>query len=87
MNETLLERVRRYLEAHAEATGIAQTPVPGLTIIRATTVSGLQHGIPHPQACLVLQGSKEVTQGIHTQLLGRSPGRPWPASGAVAAPR
>ena len=87
MNETLLERVRRYLEAHAEATGIAQTPMPGLTIIRATTVSGLQHGIPHPQACLVLQGSKEVTQGIHTQLLGRSPGRPWRASGAVAAPR
>nr|WP_312479588.1 AraC family transcriptional regulator N-terminal domain-containing protein [Stutzerimonas nitrititolerans] len=36
--------------------------MPGLTIIRATAVSGLHHGIPHPQACLVLQGSKEVTQ-------------------------
>ncbi len=68
MNETLLDRVRRYLEAHAETTSIAQTPVPGLTIIRATAVSGLHHGIPHPQACLVLQGSKEVTQGTRTQV-------------------
>lgn len=42
--------------------------MPGLTIIRATAVSGLHHGIPHPQACLVLQGSKEVTQGIRTQV-------------------
>jgi len=68
MNETLLDRVRRYLEAHADAAGIAQTPVPGLTIIRATTVSGLNPGIPHPQACLVLQGCKQVTQGTRTQV-------------------
>ena len=66
MNETLLDRVSRYLEAHVDATGIAQTPVSGLTIIRATTTSGLNHGIPHPQACLVLQGCKQVTQGTRT---------------------
>ena len=37
MTETLLATVRRYVEANADATGIARTPVPGLTTIRVTS--------------------------------------------------
>lgn len=60
---TLLDAVRRHGEAHADAAGLAQTPIPGLTTVRATTPSGLVHAISRPLVCLVLQGSKQVTMG------------------------
>lgn len=60
---TLLDAVRRYAEAHADTAGLAQTGIPGLTTVRATTPSGLVHAIPRPLVCLVLQGSKHVTMG------------------------
>jgi AraC-like DNA-binding protein len=59
----LLDAVRRYAEAHADRTGLAQTPIPGLTTVRATAPSGLDHAISRPLLCLVLQGSKHVTMG------------------------
>ncbi len=59
----LLDAVRRYAEAHADDTGLAQTPIPGLTTVRATVPSGLVHAISRPLACLVLQGSKHVSMG------------------------
>jgi AraC-like DNA-binding protein len=40
-----------------------QTPIAGLTTIRATSPSGLVHAIQRPIVCLVLQGAKQVTMG------------------------
>jgi len=63
MTDTLLNAVRRYTEAQADPAGLAQTPIPGLTTVRATAPSGLVHAISRPLVCLVLQGSKQVTMG------------------------
>jgi AraC-like DNA-binding protein len=63
MTDTLLKAVRRYAEVHADPAGVARTPIPGLTTIRATTPSGLDYAISRPLACLVLQGTKQVTMG------------------------
>ncbi len=59
----LLEIVRRHAEANADKAGLAQTPIPGLATIRATSRSGLVHAMSRPLVCLVLQGSKLVTMG------------------------
>ena len=64
--DTLLEFVRRYTQSHADADGVARTPIDGLMLIRATTPSGLLYDISRPLVCLVLQGSKQVTAGTHT---------------------
>jgi AraC-like DNA-binding protein len=63
MTDTLLKAVRRYAEAFADPTGIARTPIAGLTTIRATAPSGLDYAISRPLVCLVLQGTKHVTMG------------------------
>ena len=63
MTETLLATVRRHVEANADASGIALTPVPGLTTIRTMQPTGLDYAIARPLVCLVLQGSKHVTMG------------------------
>ena len=63
MTDALLTAVRHYADAHADAAGLALTPVPGLTIIRSAAPGGLVHAISHPLACLVLQGSKCVAMG------------------------
>ena len=68
---TLLDAVRRHAEAHADAGGgLAQTPIPGLTTVRATAPSGLVHAISRPLVCLVLQGSKQVTMGAQSFAFG-----------------
>jgi AraC-like DNA-binding protein len=66
MAHTLLEAARRYTEAHADANGIAQTPIPGLTLIRQTAPTELQYAINKPLVAMVLQGSKRVTMGSST---------------------
>ncbi|MGD1879073.1 MAG: AraC family transcriptional regulator N-terminal domain-containing protein [Kiloniellaceae bacterium] len=66
MTETLLDAVRRHSEAHADTAGISQTPIPGLTTIRATAPSDLQYAISRPLICLVVQGTKRVTMGSQT---------------------
>lgn len=70
MTDTLLDAVSRYAAAHADPTGHAQTPIDGLTIIRATEPSGLVHAISRPLVCLVLQGRKQVTMGARTFTFG-----------------
>jgi AraC-like DNA-binding protein len=60
---TLLTTVQRYAESHADRAGLAQTPIAGLTIVRATEVSDLLYAISRPLICLVLQGNKHVTMG------------------------
>lgn len=63
MIDTLLNAVHRYTETHADPAGLAQTPIPGLTTIRATSPTGLVHAISQPLVCLVLQGGKQVAMG------------------------
>jgi AraC-like DNA-binding protein len=67
---TLLSAVRRYSEAHADGSGIARTPISGLTTVRAMTPSELDYAIPRPLVALVVQGSKQVTMGAHTFTFG-----------------
>jgi AraC-like DNA-binding protein len=59
----LLTAVRRYADSHADQHGMAQTPIPGLFLVRATARSELIHAISRPMVCLVVQGSKQVTMG------------------------
>ena len=63
MTETLLDAIRRHAEANIPASGLAYTPIPGMTTIRSTAPSGIQHAISHPLICLVLQGEKQVAVG------------------------
>ncbi|ARQ02453.1 AraC family transcriptional regulator [Pseudorhodoplanes sinuspersici] len=60
---TLLNAVRRYTDAYADPAGIARTPIPGLTAIRATAPTGLDYAIARPLVALVVQGTKHVTMG------------------------
>jgi len=62
-SEALLDAVRRYAEAYASPAGLAQTPIAGLSVVRATAPSGLEYAISRPLACLVLQGGKQVMMG------------------------
>lgn len=63
MTATLLDAVRRHAEAHADSSGVARTPIPGLATIRATSRSDLQYAISRPLIALVVQGAKHVTMG------------------------
>jgi AraC-like DNA-binding protein len=66
MTQLLLDAVRRYTEANADPHGIARAPIPGLNLVRTTSVGGLEYGIQRPLICLVVQGTKEVTMGAST---------------------
>ncbi|MFG1191799.1 AraC family transcriptional regulator [Xanthobacter flavus] len=66
MDSTLLDAARRYTRAHADANGVAATPIPGLTLIRQTAPTALQYAINKPLIALVLQGTKRVAMGGRT---------------------
>lgn len=66
MAETLLTEVRRYVDSHANAQGIAATPIAGLTMLRATTPSEMDYAISRPLVALVVQGNKRVMMGSRT---------------------
>lgn len=59
----LLDAVRRHADAEADAQGIARTPIPGLTTVRATAPSDLLFAISRPLVAVVVQGRKQVTMG------------------------
>jgi AraC-like DNA-binding protein len=63
MNKPLLDVVSRYADANADKAGVAATPIPGVSIIRATHPSELQYAISKPLIALVVQGRKHVTTG------------------------
>ena len=66
MTDRLLDLARRYADAHADRDGIARTSVAGLTILRATAPTLLQHAVSKPLVALVLQGAKRVAMGART---------------------
>jgi AraC-like DNA-binding protein len=63
MTDRLLDAVRRYAEATADATGVAKTPFPGVVVLRETSPTPLQYMITRPLVAIVLQGNKRVTMG------------------------
>jgi AraC-like DNA-binding protein len=70
MTDTLLKAVCRYAETYADPAGVARTPIPGVTTIRATAPTGLDYAISRPLVALVVQGTKQVTMGNQTFTFG-----------------
>ena len=66
----LLDLVRRHADAHADRNGVAASPIPGLSAVRATAPSDLIHDLWRPLICLVLQGCKHVTIGTQACAIG-----------------
>lgn len=67
MSNSLLRAVNQYTLAHADAQGMATTPVPGLVFLRRVGTSELEHALVRPLLCVVLQGSKHVSIGLQEQ--------------------
>ena len=61
--DALKDSVRIYATAHANADGLALTPVPGLRMMCVEAPRGDLHSIYRPLVCLVLQGAKLMTVG------------------------
>src|SRR5690242_10162648 len=56
--EELVERLARAIREDGTA-----EPLPGLRLRRASTPSGLGHGVSFPSFCVIAQGSKELLLG------------------------
>jgi AraC-like DNA-binding protein len=56
----------RYANLHADADGLAVTPIPGLRMMCVPAPSGPMRSIYKPLICLVLQGAKQMTVGVET---------------------
>lgn len=63
MKTPLLDTGLYYAERHADHSGIAATPVSGLSLIRSVRPSEIQYAISRPLVALVLQGGKRVRMG------------------------
>ncbi|WP_375396624.1 AraC family transcriptional regulator N-terminal domain-containing protein [uncultured Sphingomonas sp.] len=63
MDDTLLDRARRYAESHADDDGVARTPIPGLTVLREIAPTVLHYAVSRPLVALVRQGRKRVVMG------------------------
>lgn len=61
MIQALGDAIDRYTRSHADAAGIAGTPVRGLHLVRSVSAGELRHAIDRPLICLVVQGTKQVT--------------------------
>lgn len=70
MISSLLALCRRYADAHADASGAAITPVPGLVIIRSLQAGELQVAVNKPLIALLLQGRKRVSSGADSHEYG-----------------
>lgn len=57
----LLTYCRRHADAHADRSGAAPTPVPGLGVVRALHPGELQVAVQKPLIAMPLQGRKRVT--------------------------
>lgn len=70
MTTSLLTLCRHYADAHADQSGIAITPVPGLAIIRALHAGELQVAVNKPLIAVLLQGRKRVSSGTESHEYG-----------------
>lgn len=66
MTNTLLDAATHFTQTYADRTGVIETTIPGLSLVRETVPSPLEHAINRPLVALVLQGSKRVSSGRST---------------------
>lgn len=90
MRDALFDLCRRFADAHVDSSGVAVTPVPGITLVRALHPGDLQAAIARPLVAMLLQGRKSVTTGLAIAAC-RSPGcrartRVMPGTGVTATP-
>jgi AraC-like DNA-binding protein len=67
MTSTLLTAAARFADKHH---GVVSTQIPGLSVVRETVPSPLQHAINRPLVALVLQGAKRVSMGASSLEFG-----------------
>lgn len=60
---SLIQRVRRYADAHGAADAPLETPIPGFTVMRTRRPTPIEPTLYKPLLCVVLQGRKECTLG------------------------
>ena len=66
--EALKVAVRRYAAAHANADGLAVTPVPGLRMMCVEAPRDNLHTLYRPLVCMVLSGAKNVVIGTQERV-------------------
>lgn len=64
MRDALFDLCRRFADAHVDSSGVAVTPVPGITLVRALHPGDLQAAIAVPLVAMLLRGRKSVTTGL-----------------------
>jgi AraC-like DNA-binding protein len=83
----LIDAARQYVRKHANADGLAATPVPGLRMMCVDSPRGNLQSVYHPLVCLILQGAKQLMVGRQEQhcIAGQSVivGTDMPVSGHV----
>lgn len=70
IDTSLLDAVARHGRLYADADGLAPTPIPALKIFRVPGPEGVTHAIARPLVCLVVQGGKQVAQGVRAYNFG-----------------
>lgn len=63
---SLLDHVRRHVDAHSDRSGFAPTPFRGLGAVRALYPGELQVTMQKPLIAICLQGRKRVTMGTNS---------------------
>ena len=66
--DALKQAVAQYADHHANADGLAFTPIPGLRMMRVAAPAGPLHSIYRPLVCFILQGAKHMTVGLEAQV-------------------
>ncbi|PMR77881.1 AraC family transcriptional regulator [Billgrantia endophytica] len=61
--DSLKQAVRAYTSRHANSSGLALTPVPGLRMMCVEAPAGDLHSVYRPLICLILQGAKRMIVG------------------------
>ena len=83
----IIEAAQRYARAHANADGLASTPIPGLRMMCVDRPRGNLQSVYHPLVCLILQGEKRLMVGRQEQhcIAGQSiiVGADMPVAGQV----
>jgi AraC-like DNA-binding protein len=63
MSDALRRVIAHHAGLHADADGLAETPVAGLSFMRQNAPGRILHSVYKPLICLVLQGAKQVMAG------------------------
>ncbi len=66
MTQALSRAIWQYANVHANAEGLAATPLQGVGLMRAYAPTGIMKSIYKPLVCLILQGAKRVMVGQGT---------------------